>query len=137
VAGIYGPDRGHAFLQYLRDEAKIAGRGERWLNMIHRDDVVGAIIAALQSGRPGEIYNVSDDEPVPQIHFFRWLSETLGKNMPPFVPESAAGASKRGSTNKKVMNRKLRMELGYQLRYPTFRQGYTAEIKRLQEAGLL
>jgi hypothetical protein len=31
----------------------------------------------------------------------------------------------------------LRMELGYQLRYPTFRQGYTAEIKRLQEAGVL
>ncbi|HWD19457.1 MAG TPA: SDR family oxidoreductase [Verrucomicrobiae bacterium] len=135
VAGIYGPERGHLFLQYLRDEATIAGQGERLINMIHRDDVAGAIIAALKSGRPGEIYNAVDDEPVPQIHFFRWLSETLGKNMPPF------GASpterKRGVTSKKISNRKLKMELGYQFRFPTFRQGYTAEIQRLQDAGKL
>lgn len=135
VAGIYGPGRGHLFLQYLRDEARIFGRGDQWLNMVHRDDVIGCILAALKSGRVGEIYNVVDDEPVPQIHFFRWLSETLGKNMPPFVPESAAPAAKRGATNKKVLNRKIRMELGYPFRYPTFRQGYTAEIQRLQESG--
>jgi hypothetical protein len=36
-----------------------------------------------------------------------------------------------------VSNRKLRMELGCVLRYPTFRQGYTAEVQRLQDAGEL
>jgi len=137
VAAIYGPDRGHLFLQYLKDEAKIPGHGARWLNMIHRDDVIGCVIAALESGRPGEIYNAVDDEPVPQIHFFRWLSETLGKNMPPFVSEAAAADAKRGVTNKKVLNRKIKMELGCRFRYPTFRQGCTAEIQRLQDAGLL
>jgi nucleoside-diphosphate-sugar epimerase len=137
VAGIYGPGRGHHFLQFLRGEAKISGRGERWLNMIHRDDVIGAILTALQSARAGEIYNVVDDEPVPQIRFFRWLSETLGRNMPPFVSETAASAARRGATNKKVLNRKLKMELGYAFRYPTFRQGCTAEIQRLQDAGEL
>ncbi len=137
VAGIYGPGRGHLFLQYLRNEAKIAGKGERYLNMIHRDDVVSGIITALKSGRPGEIYNIVDDEPVAQIHFFRWLSETLGKNMPPFVPEAAVPAGKRGITHKRIQNRKMKMELGCCLRYPTFRQGYTAEIQRLQDAGML
>jgi nucleoside-diphosphate-sugar epimerase len=135
VAGIYGPKRGHLFLQYLKDEARIPGRGERFLNMIHRDDVVACLGAALKSGRAGEIYNAVDDEPVPRIHFFRWLSETLGKNMPPFAAEEAT--RKRAVTNKKVSNRKLRMELGCALRYPTFRQGYTAEIQRLQDAGEL
>ena len=135
VAGIYGPGRGHHFLQYLKGEAAIAGRGERCLNMVHRDDVVGAIITVLRSGRAGEIYNVVDDEPVPQIRFFRWLADTLGRDMPPFVPESAAAAAKRGATNKKVLNRKLKMELGWALRYPTFRQGFTAEIQRLQDEG--
>ena len=48
VAGIYGPERGHLFQQYLRDEAHISGDGSRLLNMIHRDDVVGAAIAALE-----------------------------------------------------------------------------------------
>jgi nucleoside-diphosphate-sugar epimerase len=137
VAGIYGPGRGHLFLQYLKNEAQIAGKGERYLNMIHRDDVVASIITALKSGRAGEIYNIVDDEPVPQIHFFRWLSETLGKNMPPFVPESAVPAGKRGITHKRILNRKMKMELGCCLRYPTFRQGYTAEIQRLQDAGML
>jgi nucleoside-diphosphate-sugar epimerase len=137
VAGIYGPDRGHLLKQYLRNEARIAGKGERLLNMIHRDDLVTTIIAALKSGRPGEVYNAVDDEPVAQIHFFRWLAESLGKYMPPFAPEEEAAQRKRGLTNKRVSNRKMKMELGVQLKYPNFRQGYTAEITRLDRAGLL
>lgn len=137
VAGIYGPGRGHLFLQYLRNEARIAGKGDRLINMVHRDDVVGAIIAALKNGRPGEVYNVVDDEPVAQVHFFRWLSETLGKNMPPFATEEDTARRKRALTQKKVSNRRLKMELGYPFKYPTFRQGYTAEIRRLDDAGQL
>jgi nucleoside-diphosphate-sugar epimerase len=137
VAGIYGPERGHFFLQYLKNEARIPGQGARFINMIHRDDLVGVIIAALKSGRPGEIYNAVDDEPVAQIHFFRWLSETLGKWMPPFADEAEAADRKRGLTNKKVQNRKLKMELGHQFKYPNFRKGYTAEIQRLDQAGQL
>jgi nucleoside-diphosphate-sugar epimerase len=137
AAGIYGPGRGHLFRQFLKGEARIPGGGQRLLNMIHRDDLAAAIMAALTSGRASEIYNACDDEPVPQIHFFRWLSETLGRNMPPFVSEEEAGPRKRALTNKRVSNRKLRMELGCPLRYPTFRQGYTAEIQRLQDAGQL
>ncbi len=137
VAGIYGPDRGHFFHQYMRNEAKIPGKGDRVTNMIHRDDLIGAIIAALKNGRAGEVYNVVDDEPVAHIHFFRWLSETLGKYMPPFAPEEENTWKKRGVTNKKVSNRRLKMELGYNFKYPTFRQGYTAEIQRLDREGKL
>jgi nucleoside-diphosphate-sugar epimerase len=137
VAGIYGPGRGHLFLQYLKNEARIAGQGERIINMIHRDDLTGIIMAALKSGRPGEIYNAVDDEPVAQVHFFRWLSETLGKWMPPFATEEENAARKRGLTNKKVQNRKVKMELGYQFKHPNFRKGYTAEIQRLDAAGRL
>jgi nucleoside-diphosphate-sugar epimerase len=137
VAGIYGSGRGHLFQQYLRGEVRISGIGDRIVNMIHLDDLVGIIIAALKSGRAGEIYNAVDDEPVTQVNFFRWLSETLGKWMPPFATEAENAARKRGLTHKKVQNRKLKMELGYQFKYPTFRQGYTAEIQRLDQAGQL
>jgi nucleoside-diphosphate-sugar epimerase len=137
VAGIYGPGRGHWFKQYLANEVRIPGTGQRILNMIHRDDLVQIILAALQSGRDGEIYNAVDDEPVTMIQFFRWLSETLGKNMPPFVPDEGDASSKRGVTNKRVSNRKIKMELGARYLYPTYRQGYTAEIRRLSEAGEL
>lgn len=125
VAGIYGPGRGHLFQQYLRGEAVIPDRGERMINMVHVDDVVGAIITVLERGEPGEIYNVADDEPVSYLDFFAWLSKKLNRPMPPY------GASnpqrKRGVTNKRVSNRKLRA-LGYELKYPTFRDGYAAEL---------
>jgi len=137
VAGIYGPDRGYWLKQYMSNEARIEGNGGRILNMIHRDDVAGAIIAALKSGRPGEVYNAVDDEPVTQLGFFQWLSGPLGKELPPYAPEDAEVVRRRGVTNKKVSNRRLRMELGCRLKYPTFRQGYSAEILRLDRSGEL
>jgi nucleoside-diphosphate-sugar epimerase len=137
VSGIYGPERGHLFKQYLANEAKIPGQGARIINMIHRDDLVETIVAALKNGRPGETYNVTDDEPVSLLHFYRWLSETLGKWMPPFVAEEETADRKRAVTSKKVQNRKMKIELGLQLKYPTFRQGYTAEIRRLESEGQL
>lgn len=123
VAGIYGPGRGHWVKQFLRGEARIEGDGSRWLNMIHRDDVVGGIIAALKNGRAGEIYNASDDEPVSQLNFFAWLAEILGKPLPPAVPETP-DERKRGVTAKRVSNTKLRTELKYEFRFPDFRAGY-------------
>ncbi|HEY1717003.1 MAG TPA: SDR family oxidoreductase [Verrucomicrobiae bacterium] len=137
VAGIYGPGRGHLFRQFLKNEARIEGDGSRNLNMIHRDDLVGCIIAALKSGRAGEIYNAVDDEPVSQRNFFEWLGGTLGKYPPPYVPQNSAEDRKRGATNKRVSNRRLKMELGCQFKYPNFRIGYSAEILRLERAGEL
>ena len=79
VAGIYGPGRGYAFKQFLKNEARIEGDGSRVMNMIHRDDLIGCLIAALKNGRPGEIYNAVDDEPVTQAHFFGWLAASQSK----------------------------------------------------------
>jgi nucleoside-diphosphate-sugar epimerase len=135
VAGIYGPERGHWFKQFLKDAAQIEGDGARFMNMIHRDDLVGCIIAALKSGRAGEIYNAADDEPVSLLHFFQWLAQAVDKPMPPVKQENSDDIRKRGVTNKRVSNRKLKMELGYRFKYPTFRQGYSAELLRLDRAG--
>jgi nucleoside-diphosphate-sugar epimerase len=134
VAGIYGPDRGHWFKQFMQDAAHLEGDGARCLNMIHRDDLVGCIIAALKNGRAGEIYNAADDEPVSQLHFFQWLAQAVDKPLPPSEPENPDAVRRRGATNKRVSNRKLKMELGHQFKYPTFRQGYSAELLRLDRA---
>ena len=131
VAGIYGPARGHWFKAYLRGEARIEGDGTRILNMIHRDDVIGIIIAALENAAPGEILNAVDNEPVTQLKFFEWLAATLHQPLPPRVPVDTESWRKRGTTNKKISNAKLRAQLGYAFRHPDFRSGYTAEIQRL------
>ena len=134
AAGIYGPDRGHWFKHFLQGAAHIGGDGARFLNMIHRDDLVGCIIAALKNGRTGEIYNADDDEPVSQLHFFQWLAQAVDKPLPPSAPENPAENRKRGATNKRVSNRKLKMELGHRFKYPNFRIGYSAELLRLDRA---
>jgi nucleoside-diphosphate-sugar epimerase len=137
VAGIYGPGRGYAFKQFMKNEARIEGDGSRVMNMIHRDDLIGCIIAGLKSGRAGEIYNAVDDEPVTQANFFQWLAGSLGKYPPPSVPENPEASRKRGVTNKRVSNRKIKMEIGWPFLYPNFRIGYSAEILRLERAGEL
>jgi nucleoside-diphosphate-sugar epimerase len=126
VAGIYGPGRGHAFKQFLRGEAHLDGKGDRILNMIHRDDVVGAIIAALKYSDTGEIYNAADDEPVSQLEFFEWLAKSLNKPLPISISDSLR---KRGATNRKISNRKLKSRLDYTFRFPTFREGYDTNLQ--------
>jgi len=131
LAGIYGPGRGHWFKQFVRGEARLDGDGARYLNMVHRDDVVGAIIAALRSETAlPSVFNVVDDESVTQRDFFAWLAAQLHKPMPPTVLADAEANRKRGVTNKRVSNRRLKQTLGYQFKYPTFREGYATEVAR-------
>ena len=131
VAGIYGPARGHSFKQFLRGEARIEGDGARMLNMIHRDDLIGVIIAALERGTPGEIYNAADNAPVSQLDFFAWLAAETQRPVPPRVVADAEVSRKRGVTNKRVSNAKLRAKLKYEFQFPDFRSGYAAELRRL------
>jgi nucleoside-diphosphate-sugar epimerase len=133
VAGIYGPGRGFWFRQFLKGEARLDGGGARMRNMIHRDDVAGAVIAALKRGRTGQIYNAADNEPVTQLEFYRWLADVLDRSLPPSMPDDRSDRQ-RGVTNKRISNQKLKTELGYQFRYPSFREGFHAEIQRLRGA---
>jgi nucleoside-diphosphate-sugar epimerase len=132
LAGIYGPGRGYWLKRYLDGNAVIEGDGQRVLNMIHRDDVVGAVLAALRRGRAGETYNVVDDEPVSQLVVFEWLSRRLGRALSPRAPGDVLLTRKRGITNKRVSNHRLRVQLRYDLKCPTFRQGFEEEISRLR-----
>ena len=136
VAGIYGPNRGYWLRQFLQPNARLRRPGDRFMNMIHRDDLAAILVAALQQGRPGEIYNAVDDEPVRQLVFFQWLAAALNRPLPPFAPPTDRPEFNRAATNKKVLNHKLKTEFGYRFRYPTFREGYRAEIQRLGTAGM-
>ena len=124
VAGIYGPSRTH----------RPKGPDERFMNMIHRDDVTGVILAALERGRLGQIYNAVDDEPVTQKIFSEWISAKTGTPMPNSAEPGVL--RKRGPANKQISNEKLKRELGYRFKHPSFREGYASEIAALQQLGL-
>jgi nucleoside-diphosphate-sugar epimerase len=124
ASGIYGPDRGHLFQQFLKGEATIRDDGSSWINMIHVDDLAAAIAHLIHHGQPGEIYNATDDEPVTQLDFFRWLADRLSKPLPPNAP--ADPNRKRGL--KRVSNQKLKAT-GFSFKYPTFREGYAPLLR--------
>jgi nucleoside-diphosphate-sugar epimerase len=131
VSGIYGPGRGYWLKQFVNGQARINDDGQRIINMVHRDDVAGAIIAAFQTGEPGQICNVTDDEPVSQHKLFKWLSQALPRSLPALSSPEARLRTNRGATNKKVSNAFLKRRWGYRLKYPTFREGFAAEISGL------
>lgn len=135
VAGIYGPGRGYAFKTFLRGEARLEGDGSRVMNMIHRDDLIGVIIAALERGEAGQIYNAADNVPVSQHDYYHWLASELKQPLPPTVAADAAAWRKRGVTNKRVSNTKLRTELKYEFKFPDYRAGYAAEVARVKAEG--
>lgn len=121
ASGIYGPDRGVLWQKFLKGEAVIEGDGLRWINQIHRDDLAAAIILLLNQEATG-IFNASDDHPTTYLEFYRWCAETTGHQMPPFGPINTQ--RKRGLTNKRVSNQKLK-SLDWTPRYPSFREGLT------------
>jgi nucleoside-diphosphate-sugar epimerase len=122
--GIYGPNRGMLFEKFRRDEAVIEGDGLRWINQIHQRDLVSALAYLIEHGTPGEIYNASDETPVTYLDYYTWCAEFLQKPMPPLGPVNLN--RKRGLTNKRVSNTKLRAT-GWQPIYPSFREGLKAD----------
>jgi nucleoside-diphosphate-sugar epimerase len=119
LAGIYGPDRCVPLRKLLDQTAIIEGEGERLMNLIHRDDAVSALFLLTEKNLRGT-YNVSDDEPVSQLDWFRHVCDQLDRPLPPFGPRDTT--RKRGWTSKRVSNQKLR-QAGWTPRFETFREG--------------
>lgn len=123
-AGIYGPGR------LIRARDLQAGRllaidPHKWLNLIHVDDGAAAVLAACERGRPGAIYNVSDDHPVRRQDFYVRLAELLGAPPPSFLPPpEPAPASER--INRQVKSLKLRYDLGVEPRHANYEVGLHA-----------
>ena len=107
----------------------IVGDGDGVWSYIHIEDAAAATALAVERGEPG-IYNIVDDEPAPVREWLPVLASALGAKPPRRVPRwlarLAAGematvmmTESRGSSNTKA-----KRELGWQLRYPSWRLGF-------------
>ena len=107
----------------------IVGDGAGVFPFIHVDDAAAATVAALERGDPG-VYNVVDDEPAPLREWMPVYAEAVGAKPPRRVPKLAAriAAGKmaaEGATKMRgVSNEKAKRELGWEPRYPSWRQGF-------------
>jgi nucleoside-diphosphate-sugar epimerase len=127
-AGIYGPGR------LLRSENPLAGepvRGDpdKWLNLIHVEDLAAAVLAAEARGQPGAVYNICDDRPVHRGEFYARLAELVGAPPPHFIsPGPGDPLPRRMLANRRISNRRMHQELQVVLRYPSYAEGLPASL---------
>jgi nucleoside-diphosphate-sugar epimerase len=104
------------------------------IGWVHHDDAAAATVDALEHGRPGQAYNVVDDQPATWREVFTAMAAALGvprpRNLPPWLVRLVAPyvASFAVDTSMRVSNAKARDELGWRPAYPTFREGIEAMV---------
>ncbi len=126
LAGIYGPGRSALLNKLLAGTAIIDPENDRFVNQVHRDDIAAALFVLVnQEAKGAQIYNVVDDQPIPQSECYRWLAQRLNRPLPPIGMSSQQ--RKRGESNKRVSNAKLR-RLGWAPQYPTFAEAMEKSI---------
>jgi 2-alkyl-3-oxoalkanoate reductase len=121
--GLIGPVRKRQF--------PIIGNGAGVSSFIHLDDAAAATVLALEHDGAG-IYNIVDDEPAPLREWLPVLADALAAKPPRHVPLWLArliageGAVMMGTECRGASNAKAKRELGWTLRYPSWRQGFAA-----------
>ena len=108
----------------------LAAPGDGYVNLIHVEDAVRAVLAAAAK-EPGEpppqgprAFNVADGSPVLREVFLAELARRLGAPPPRFeAPTDAEAESLRTASSKQVRNDRMLRELGVCLEFPSFREG--------------
>jgi len=126
LAGIYGPGRSAMLNRFMAGAAIIDPENDRFVNQVHRDDIAVALFFLLNREAEGaQIYHVVDDQPILQSECYRWLAQRLNRPLPLYGRSTQQ--RKRGDSNKRVSNTKLR-RLGWTPKYPTFAEAMEKSI---------
>ena len=134
LAGIYGSGR-NALLSVRDGTAKRIIRQGQVFSRIHVEDIGGILLASMAKPNPGRAYNVADDFPCPPQDVIAHAATLLGKPIPPDIPFEEAVLSPMARSfyadSKRVSNARVKTELGYDFRYPSYREGLAALLKDL------
>jgi nucleoside-diphosphate-sugar epimerase len=134
--GFYGPGTSIAVnpdgeqVEMIRKRRfPVVGNGAGIWSLVHVHDAAAATVAALDRGRRGA-YNVVDDEPAPVSVVLPELAKAVGAKPPRHFPRwvgrllAGEGMTVMMTEVRGASNEKVKRELGWELRYPTWRQGF-------------
>jgi 2-alkyl-3-oxoalkanoate reductase len=134
--GFYGPGDEGLTRAVRKRQTPLIGDGDGFMSFIHLEDAAAATVLALGHEGPA-IYNIVDDEPAPMRDWLPLLAQALGARPPRHFPTWAARliagpglvmlTEARGSSNAKA-----RRELGWEPRYPSWRDGFVAAYRAQQ-----
>lgn len=132
--GFYGPGANDDQLELVRKRMyPLVGGGTGYVSWVHVDDAASATVLAVEQRAVG-VFNIVDDEPAPASEWLPWLAKCAGARPPRRIPvwltrliagEMAVGMMTQG---RGFSNAKAKRELGWELRYPSWRQGFAEEL---------
>ncbi len=132
--GLYGPGATDDQVELLRKRRfPLVGSGAGYSSWLHLDDAAGAAVLAVQQQAAG-VFNIADDEPAPASQWLPRLASCAGAKPPIRVPKWVARmlagdvAVLMMTEGRGFANAKARQQLGWQPRYPSWRQGFAEAL---------
>jgi nucleoside-diphosphate-sugar epimerase len=132
--GFYGPGANEDQVKFVRKRLfPLVGGGTGYFSWVHVDDAASATVLAVEQKANG-VFNIVDDEPAPVSEWLPYLAECAGAKPPRRVPKwlarLLAGEMMVGmmTEGRGFSNAKAKRELGWELRYPSWRQGFKDEL---------
>ena len=126
LPGIYGPGRS-ALDRVQSGKARRIDLPGQVFSRVHVEDIASGVVAAVESDAPPGAYNLGDDLPASGNAVTEEACRLLAVSPPPLQTVERAGLSEmaRGfySENRRVANGKAKRVLGWQPKYPTYREG--------------
>ncbi|WP_371400761.1 NAD(P)-dependent oxidoreductase [Kribbella sp. NBC_00662] len=130
----YGPGAIDDQVELVRKrQYPLVGKGTGYSSWVHLDDAASATVLAVEQRVHG-VFNIVDDDPAPASEWLPYLAECAGAKPPMRVPlwlaRRLAGdqAVVMMTEGRGFSNAKAKKELGWELRYPSWRLGFKAEL---------
>ena len=128
--GFYGPGATDDVVELVRRrQFPLVGAGTGYSSWVHLDDAASATVLAVEQQARG-VFNIVDDEPAPASEWLPHLAACTGAKRPMRVPKWLARllagdvAVTMMTEGRGFSNAKAKRELGWELRYPSWRQGF-------------
>jgi nucleoside-diphosphate-sugar epimerase len=132
--GLYGPGANDDQVMLVRKRMfPLVGGGTGYFSWVHVSDAASATVLAVEQQAKG-VFNIVDDEPAPVSEWLPYLAECAGakppRRLPRWLARLLAGEMVVGmmTEGRAFSNAKARRELGWELRYPSWRQGFREEL---------
>jgi nucleoside-diphosphate-sugar epimerase len=130
----YGPGANDDQVKLVRKRLfPLVGGGTGHFSWVHVDDAASATVLAVEQQAKG-VFNIVDDEPAAVSEWLPYLAECAGakppRRLPAWLARLLAGEMVVGmmTEGRGFANAKAKRELGWELRYPSWRQGFRREL---------
>ena len=130
----YGPGAIDDRVELVRKrQFPLVGGGTGYISWVHLDDAASATVLAVEQQATG-VFNIVDDEPAPASEWLPYLAACAGAKRPMRIPAWLARllagemAVIMMTEGRGFSNAKAKRELGWELRYPSWRQGFKEEL---------